>query len=345
MEHFPPILHPFDPIEVPYKGGTYQGGNFATYPCDQTSPFDLARLQEGDLGEHSQDAVASMLQAWLYFGLLKETLQLDVNEADFVRQDDNGRSLITTANLRSYLHRWKISHESAKADPAELARRKTRTVEALRTSHAEWADFNDFAAIVGAEVELSIQLLGCALEHAVTSVSANSAQERFEPWVNGDEAPWRRTTSAFVEERMRRIGWCPSVIRQIRQPFKLALQTYVSLLRPSFDGGPEAHGECEFGDVGCRQNNINEATYVTRHVEGCECASKDPSAFLEVDGDELRRILKRGEIPLVYLDVGKERDGIARLQVVSWMYERQYTAISHVCVVGSNLERFCILTD
>ena len=337
MQHFPRIAEPFNPIRVPYLGARYRGGNFATYLQDQVPPLDLARLQAHDFGHHSQAYVAQVLQAWLYFGLLREAMQLHVAEEDFVEASWDGdveRKSITTERLRDYIHRWRAAHENAKANPNELTKRKRRTVKALSTSHGVWAGFKDFTAIVGPEVELSIQLLACAIEHAVTSVYADFNEEL---WIPVEEAPWRRTLSPFIEERMRQMGWCPSVIRQLGSPFKLSLQTFVSLLKPSFHAGPDVHAGCAYGDLTCQWKNIDEETYVTKHVDGCECSMLENDGFLQVDEYHLREILLEGGIPIVYLETS-DGDSQTQLKVVKYRHELQYTAISHVyvkCLYGT----------
>ena len=334
MQHFPRIVEPFHPIRVPYGGGRYRGGNFATYLPDQDPPLDLTKLHAHELGHHSLAYVAQVLQAWLYFGLLSEAMQLDVAEEDFIEVSwDNNieRKFVTTERLRGYIHQWRAAHENAKANPSELAERKHRTVEALSVSHKAWYGFKDFTAIVGAEVELSIQLLACAIEHAVTSVYGASAGSNVSTWINVNQAPWRHTRSPFVEERMRRIGWCPSVIRQLGSPCKLSLQTFVSLLKPSFHTDPVVHEGCQYGGISCQWKNIDESTYVTKHADGCSCSTLEPDAFLQVDKNDLRKILEDGGIPIVYLDTSNGASQY-QLKVVKYRHELQYTAISHVCV-------------
>jgi hypothetical protein len=331
MQHFPRIAEPFNPIRVPYGGGSYRGGNFATYLQDRDPPLDLIKLHVHEFGHHSQASVAQALQAWLYFGLLSEAMQLDVAEEDFIEvswDDNTERRFITTEKLRDYIHRWRAEHDNSRTNPNELAERKRRTVEALSASHNAWAGFQNFIAIVGPEVELSIQLLACAIEHAVTSVYGDSNEET---WIRVNQAPWRRTRSPFIEERMRKMGWCPSVIRQLGNPSKLSLQTFVSLLKPSFHTDPAVHEGCNYGDTACQWKNIDEETYATKHVEGCGCSDLDPNAFLHVDKDSLRKILEEGGIPIVYLDTS-DGDSQTQLKVVKYRHELQYTAISHVCV-------------
>ena len=331
MEHFPRIADPVDPIKVPYKGGTYRGGNFATYPEDQDPAYDLTRLQQGDFGGHDQEAVAQMLQAWLYFGLLKEALQLEIVEADFITKvpDAEGRKYITTERLREYLHRWRTAHENAKNDPEVLDRRRSQTIAALRSSRTAWSSLTNFSAIVGPEVELSIQLLAYAIEHAVLSVTATKASQTFDQWILNHEVPWRLVQSPFIENRMKKLGWCPSVIAQLGRPTKLALQTFVSLLKPSFKCHENTHLGCNFSMVGCQGSNVDKATYETKHLEDCECLEKGSTAFLKVDAAELRQILKEGGIPLVYLD--ESTDAAApKLKLIRHRHELQYTAISHV---------------
>ena len=335
MQHLPPIAEPYNPIHVPYKGGQYERGDYATYASRATPSFDLTSLQSGDCGSHGREAAAKMLQAWLFFGLLQEALQLEVNIEDFVERKTvttadgqvKTEAFITTAELRGYLGRWREQHEAAKATPQLLARRKQQTLSALHTAYDVWSEFDDFSAITGPEIKLSIQLLGSAVDHAVTSVSSTLPGQPYTLWIPVGQAYWRRTSSPFIEQRMLNMGWCPSVVRQLQAPTKLPLQVYVSLLKPSVAQDPGVHAKCKFTDLGCLASNIDDGEYKTKHVEGCDCADKDTKAFLRVDADELRRILRSGRIPIVFLDEG---EGVPKLQLTSQQHDVQYTAISHV---------------
>lgn len=99
------------------------------------------------------------------------------------------------------------------------------------------------------------------------------------------------------------------------------------MLEPPFNTQSSVHTNCDSDDVGCRNKNVVESSYVTKHVPNCNCLSKDQEAFLRVDVSDLRRILEADGIPIVHLDTSESEP---KLKVIAYRHEFQYTAISHV---------------
>ena len=331
MQHFPPIAQSSDPIRVPYLRGRYSGHRFETFLTDQIPDLNFARLQRGDLCGVPQSTVAKLLQSWLFFGLLSETLQLEVRVDDFVEQDTSeagtSQQWITTARLRSYLRRWRAQHEGATTDPASSEAHLSEASTVLQSSFAIWSGFEDFTSIVDPEIELSIQLLGSALEHAVESLSQSSPGRPYPARSIWEASSWRRTRSILIERRMIRNGWCPTVVGQLGRPTMLALQAYVSLLKPWSKPNFEAHAHCQVKDPGCQAVNVDQSRYLTRHAIECNCEAMGSMSLLHINMDELRETLSHGGIPIVYLD---EKEGYPQLKVTRHVHSRQYTAISHV---------------
>ena len=320
MEHLPPVLDPNDPLSVPYHGGEYDNGNFAEFPTRKD--FDVEALQKGRLGVKSKKEAAAFLQAWLYFGLLQETLQVPFQMADFVRENESGQQLVTTAKLRGYLHIWKAGHESSKEDPAQLEARRVRVAECLENSYGVWYNFGEgvLAEIVGNEVELSIQLLASALEHAFLSVSKRALGQPWAAWIEDADTPWRRAPrSKFLRSRLLSHGWCPSLYSN--RIFDLPMQYFVSLFGPP---SRRNHEECTDEDSTCKKLNVSKAEYKTLHVEeSCSCQLLKPHM------EEVSEIIDNGGIPVLYLD---ESDEGVKLKVVPHCRGIEYTAISHVSV-------------
>lgn len=225
MDHVPRLETPFEPILVPYLGGDWDHGDFVGFP-DRHPELDLKRLQ---LVQHylpDQEPGAKLLQAWLFFGLIEQALQLRVEISDFVRIDA-GKEWLTTSKLKDYLHRWREDHEAAKANPARLEARRLQSIAALANSLAIWLSLENFSAIVGEEVNIATQLLGNTLAHAITSVSATCRDCTYVEWVSTLNVRWRSyTTNAFLTKRMVAQGWCPSLVEKICLPNRLSLYVY-----------------------------------------------------------------------------------------------------------------------
>lgn len=323
MDHFPSISDPHNPISVPYLGGSYANAEcFATFLSREE--IDLEALQAGPLADDLLlDHQAKTLQAWFFFGMLREVLQLEVVEADFIQVKD-GRMWMTTRNLKEYLRRWKAEHETAKRYPIILDERKKRAQECIALSYEVWKDFDEglFGQIVGQEVELSIQILAATLEHAVLSVSATCQDCGWIAWVDMSYSLWRSNArSDFLTQRMLKDGWCPSVVERICHPNHLSVQYLVSLYGPPT---MRDHRDCQTNDKGCRALTVMNDGYRTLHtIEGCSCE------FLIPEMAETCRIIDEGGIPVLYLDNAPGK-GKCKLKVEKHRKGIEYTSISHV---------------
>jgi hypothetical protein len=123
-------------------------------------------------------------------------------------------------------------------------------------------------------------------------------------------------------------GLCPSIVEQMRR--NALNQYYASLLGPPKRGLD--HGLCSRHNPKCIAKTMTDSAYLIRHqTEGCRCS------ILKTDPEELERVIRRGEIPVLYLN---EETGNRGLNVVSAMsgQELEYTAISHVYVYHPNLQ-------
>ncbi|KAI9821923.1 MAG: hypothetical protein M1827_002505 [Pycnora praestabilis] len=307
MDHYPPISRPYNPIQFPYLGGEYDGGDFAGYPSRQQ--WDTDQLQRGNLQNKSAHDAARFLQTWLYFGMMHEILGIPIVTADFIFVDEHKQRFITTRRLREYLHRWKLQIDRETESQGDaLLRRNQRVVDCLDHSYNVWNGLKHLQ--VDPKIELSIQLLASALEHAVTSICA----------IDVEDAPWRLSRNDFITERMVKDGWCPTVVEQISSTNHLALQSYASLLGPPH---PKLeHENCHAGDHGCAAKNVDERSYVTKHHRvHCKCDD------IAVDLDMLRGIVQDGDIPLVHVEYQGSRP---LLRILPFRKGMHYTAVSHV---------------
>ena len=306
---------------VPYYGGEYDNGDFVSFAARKK--IDIEALQTTtSISGAARDEAAAFLQAWLFFGLIQQTLQLSLETSDFVCKTGNGKRRVTTDELKFYMKRWKLEHDEAKIDIVKLDERKAKTIETLNHAYDVWRGFEDFAGIVGGEVELSIQLLGNALQHAVTTVSSKLKESDYQPWVETAEVPWDlHAKNAFLAKRMSDQGWCPSIIASPVTHMNISFKYYLSLYGPPRVKNHREAG-CKNTDQSCRATSVKLAGYKTRHVEAdCQCE------FLEPDMTEVCRIINEGEIPILFLSGANDSK---RLEVVQHRNELQYTALSHV---------------
>lgn len=243
MDHFPPVSNPYDPVEVPYLGGEYDGKDFQGYPARQS--LDLPKLQEGDCQGQSAAEIACFLQTWLYFGMMHGVLGISIPVVDFVRVGDSHKRLVTT---HKYLHEWKLQVQQEKKSSSDdsLIPRNRDALTCLAHSYSFWFSLSEEQRdrFVGREIGLSIHILASTLEHALTSICD----------IPVISVPWRLTRSTFLTQRMLDHGWCPSVVEQICTKNHLAFQYYASLLATPSD--TRQHENCRAGDAGCKVKDI-----------------------------------------------------------------------------------------
>lgn len=344
MEHFPPILKPYQPIEIPFRGGRWAPGDDVA--C---SDLNLAGSDARAASSAEEREIRRSLQARLFFGLLHGVLQIDIAPSEFIATGTDGKTkILTTRELRRYLGKWKAEHDALRmkrhwgehaaevlsGDETEntaavskqlLDERRLKAEKCLNDAYGAWRDVKPGHGQgddeVWLKVELSIQLLGIALEHAIQSVSAYCDICAFEPWVGGFSVPWRRDKSnAFLTDRLTTQGWCPSVVEALRKQGGLSVMYYTSVLGPPVRKG-HAEAGCVATETGCRKVNISNFPYKPLHTKDCQGCQ-----FLGPDAAGMKKMcdmIEDGGIPILYLDEG-------RIMVERQRRGLEYTAISHV---------------
>lgn len=320
MDHLPAVADPHEPIYVPYLGGLeYDGLEFCGYPTRQA--WEVSRLLEGDLQGRTATEAAQFLQTWLYFGMLHESLSLDIDDrfqlGDFVRFDEERQEkLISTRPLPELMKSWRQRVKQMNDTKAyyQLFRK------AMDMSCSVWRDLmvasnnQKPAQLLGPEILLSIQMLGAALDVGVTEICGSWA----------DYVWWVVPRSSWLMQRMVNQGWCPRMVDQLYRPWATFLY-YASLLGPPRCAGD--HSKCSAGSPTCVAANVNNEKYVTKHVsEVCTC---DDIVIQTGEGSVIANAISCGDIPVIRVkDDGKEL--VVEVQVRSDRDPVGYTAISHV---------------
>lgn len=150
-------------------------------------------------------------------------------------------------------------------------------------------------------------------------------------------------------DRLRAKGWCPSRIYSLYFGVGLGAMVCISQFDPPPARKPhnmirirsaaESNSRDSFrGTLGtpeklcsayhCASVQMNEETYETRHVEGCNGCE-----FMEADPSEILRILQNGSVPLIVsIDPDDESESPKDILLVEsgTTTENHYVAISHV---------------
>ena len=100
MDHLPRASNFQKPVtEVPLlEPFKYDGGNFTPFPSRKG--FHKPSLLRGDFSQHSPEATASLLQAWLFFGPLTTFLGGYLRSInDYISIGDEGTRTVSTKSL------------------------------------------------------------------------------------------------------------------------------------------------------------------------------------------------------------------------------------------------------
>src|SRR5271168_2802443 len=107
----------------------------------------------------------------------------------------------------------------------------------------------------------------------------------------GIHEPSHTSSPAFLENRLKSAGWCPSEVANTQRLGPSALYVATNIHRPA-DG--KDHTSCN--RIKCKAYDINEETYQTKHnVDGlCSCPFLGPPLK-----DVLNILLNTDSIPLI----------------------------------------------
>src|SRR5271154_6734100 len=102
MDHLLISKSPAHPrIEVPYLSKTPYDGHFDSFLSQHG--WGEQELRKSDLTANELEELESLLQTWLFFGLLEEVFGKPISVSDWVRKGRNGRDVLTTSLVRPWL--------------------------------------------------------------------------------------------------------------------------------------------------------------------------------------------------------------------------------------------------
>ncbi|EPS37870.1 hypothetical protein H072_8463 [Dactylellina haptotyla CBS 200.50] len=355
MEHLLIADQDLFPLQVfPLIGEEWDGGSFDGYPERRQYDTVTHKFTYED-ADNSPEASYAFYQTWLYFGLLSEVfLCEDANEL-FSREEDNGSLVITTEYLAKVVQKWK---DSLNAMPLpEKVKAISKAIQAIKRVHNELEEVNvpnpdhfiwtENVPPQGVEARFAIALLGDALGYSVASV----CDQDLENAVDKYNSKWSRGGGEVVSPRYPYFRWgilsaldeamdeallCPVEKEQL----ETASPTFVCYLLsiPDTNRYPGQHANCKDGT--CVGNNIDDETYVTKHVdEDCECEHDGPVI------EDVKACLESGHIPTLSISIvdgeyqGMTVKGQKPEQASIWKRNQQksgiaksldYVALSHV---------------
>lgn len=299
----------------------YDGGPFLGY-------LDRCNWAKADFWspDKTTNDVHSILQAWIFFGLLAEVLGSDYDQRAFVVQKLNDSMCLSTSHLAALLEssikrERSLDAKIRQAHDFNLA----ACVEAISdTMSAVIARTDHMKISPGPLLHLSFMAL---VEHLVMA-----APLIYGPWFadlgEEEQHPAKIAFKAtqplgYLLNRMAADGWCPCHVEQWQSTSISELYFIASLDRPA---PGKQHANCTA--TACRAFQMDDHTYEINHVSpDCACDKVWASQA------QLSRILNSGAntIPLIVpfaIDVDSGSRQHCRL--VNSASCKEYVAISHV---------------
>ncbi|KAJ5360553.1 Heterokaryon incompatibility [Penicillium concentricum] len=300
--------NPPRPLRIEYDGPLYDGGDWDTFPTR------CGWLDESGTENFPPDAVPSeyqsMMECWLYFGMLHYIFGDQLDQSEFLLREEEGDQYITTRHLQKYVEdvdNWKNNEFGARS--VEIVKKVLENLP----RYIPW---------IREKMSFAIRLVSLTLWKIV--IKRDGPQE--------DPRGYRLWFLTREEARqMIREGWCPLDTEKCHSAgLELDTQAYLRQLAPSkARWNNRTHESCKMTE--CVADNIDESSYVTRHVqEGCSCS------LVDSDIEQLHTILQGGGIPLVMITPSSDELGNQHyeLKVVKKRTGKPYVAISHIWADG-----------
>ena len=268
-----------------------------------------------ELDHRSAEDSASLVQSWLFFGLLADLagtlvdrhniLHLSAYQYPPIRQ-------ISELDIRV----------ASKSEKCTLSR-KLRDVVRIGIDSVERIDRLEIAGAYPMPlVLLSIKILLCDLA-AMQVVPRRT-------WIGGLEEPclipyppgssFVSSSAKTLESLMVAKGWCPYQIHRVGSTCDYSMMHYLSNIDRR-TSEKTIHELCS-SDY-CQAYNSNPDSYVTSHTAtGCQCS------FIAVPTEQLQEIIRSGGVPLV--SIHEAPHGKLTIRVHTSKAKSRYTAISHV---------------
>jgi hypothetical protein len=248
--------------------------------------------------------VATLLQSWLYFGLLSEVLGKAIDARPFA---SNHEESIYPLQIQTRALKDVFAKEPypSQLDNGEIDRRQTLVEQAaLWLREVEDSPIHKPQNAPLMETTLSIRMLLYALGPYAGS-----------PIIELMPHP-------LISLRLEEHGWCPSHIARIEVIKNDIFGYYLScLLRPNPTG--LSHHSCPRTNCEASSTTLSDSYYI-RHTH----SDKIPCQSIQVNETKIRQIINKDGIPLVSIQFSLT--GEISLQVRAATPQDKYIAISHV---------------
>ncbi|KAL8862528.1 MAG: hypothetical protein Q9178_001026 [Gyalolechia marmorata] len=343
MDHLPlPVDNlAHAPISVPYlcnERFSYDDRGFLTYPSRCT--IDIWTLCERD--EISSEKWVPFLQAWLWVGLLADTvgikactpvLQRTRSFASFILTDLDESRFLTTRDLYDYIEVASKKNQGPLFNDYQLSRFDACLVETNRAAKEVLKTLSSVSNIEQAAsfsglpivytVLLSIQILAETLYFSRKKLFPKRSLYLH------SEPEGLRPTPTLVDLLLKQSGWCPFTIRRL--PKDVRIRYYLSYMSP-FD--QRGHKQCT--QQACKWGLFEDDQIHPQHTSNdCQCSS------VTIPDAEVTGSIQSGTIAL--LSFPEISGGKRELKISQYPLEQanasnplspEFVAVSHIRYVG-----------
>jgi hypothetical protein len=326
-------------LTVPYicnERFSYDDNGFLSYP--RRCGLDIWQLCQND--QIDLDEWAPFLQAWLWFGLLGETISIGsrthvpqriANYLSFVEWNQDATCFVVTKDLQKSIelaaeknqaplfnefHRNRFDTCLAAASQASTDILSTPSCRARLAKATAFTELPVFYSVL-----LSVQIL---IETLSKSRVLLFHAQPLSILASPDD---HRPSTELVDILLKQSGWCPAQIPMLSKDIRV--RYYLSYLHPY---NSNEHQSCSKDE--CRRHVLEEAEMRPLHTSaGCECSS------VFIPDDDIIRIAEDGDIPLITFS--ESSDGQRRLGISRYSHGQSkadplplFVAVTHVRQIG-----------
>lgn len=324
MDHLPTGSPDFRHIEVPYLFDdscqyTYDNagvGIMLEYPKRVGwSVIEMVRdnYDYTNGGRNTREQAASMLQAWLYFGVIHAVTDIPVDTDDYLRFNDCGQRVVSTQNLPQHLEKWR-QRMMSKSEQERIGD-ITGLDGFLGSLELCYTGCVGRTSPLPSEVIFSMMVLLKTLIYAKLSILPSS---------NEPAETWYGNTQQMIHSQLRKNGGCEMDVYRLHQRLSSIAQYYATSVNPPQT--TRTHANCT--NKRCLALQVDKDSYQIRHVrEQCACD------LVSIEQSQLSTAIRRRALPVVTFSE------VAGLQLQNIDLESQnpnspYVALSHIWANG-----------
>ncbi|KAK0236550.1 hypothetical protein EDD85DRAFT_576878 [Armillaria nabsnona] len=272
-----------------FKEAIWLGGSHDGYPL--TSFSEYMKVRGGSATYSDPIAYAGLHQSLYTFGLLESVMEVKIPESILLRQDTEGKIVMTDTRLpdllQDWLHRIRQSDRSRQsqwADRVQMTLRQMYDRLQIEIIHPGSSVF--FKSGHSLEEIASIFWLIACIAETVTGFRGAffATQTQRIPF------SWTFLLPPGFDHMMKIMlsnGWCPFTIGILAHD--MCALSYAITRKPYVRDTIEGHHKCTM--TACVINTIDTSSYSNRHaMEGCTCAYSKPSLERVVGSLETRQI-------------------------------------------------------